>query len=102
MPQNFLPGFLKHSPYILNVYIAAQDQKTIYPSAAQQLSEQEQQFLSRIQIISKNQSLFNEQYELRTTNNRFETVSQKLSQLSRSSQDRSDTSMDKQAVKPLN
>ena len=92
---NKIRKFLKHSPYILNVYIAAQDQKTIYPSAAQQLSEQEQQFLSRIQVISNNQSLFNEQYELRPANSRFETVSQKLSQLSRSSQERSDTSIDK-------
>ena len=92
---NKIRKLLKHSPYILNVYIADRDQKTIYPSAAQKLSEQEQQFLSRIQVISNNQSLFNEQYELRPANSRFETVSQKLSQLSRSSQERSDTSIDK-------
>ncbi len=92
--------FLKYSPYILNIYIFDKTQKTIYPSLAQKLSSQEQEFVSKIQVISRNQSLFKIQQELeavhkqknltqadtQTENNRIQAVSKKLSLFNRSSQ----------------
>ena len=100
--------FLKYSPYILNIYIADKDQKNIYPSLTQNLSEKEQQFLSNIQVISNDQSLFHVQKEIegsfegdskannkaskaqkdtvQASSNRVTAISQKLSPKSRSSQ----------------
>lgn len=92
--------FLKYSPYILNIYIFDKTQKTIYPPLAQKLSSQEQEFVSKIQVISRNQSLFKIQQELggvhkqknltqadtQTENNRIQAVSKKLSLFNRSNQ----------------
>lgn len=105
---NKIRQFLKYSPYILNIYIADKDQKTLYPSLTQNLSEKERQFLSNIQVISNDQSLFHVQKEIegsfeedfkanskankvqkdtaQASNNRLTAISQKLSPKSRSSQ----------------
>lgn len=55
---------LKYSPYILNIYIEDSDKNTIYPSMSQALSGKEHSFLSNIQAIINNRSLFNLQNKL--------------------------------------
>ncbi|MCK5649588.1 MAG: HAMP domain-containing histidine kinase [Gammaproteobacteria bacterium] len=87
--SNKIRQFLKYSPYILNVYIADKDQKTIYPSLTQTLSEREQLFLSTIQVIINDRSLFNARNETEGDNiqakqeqgsqNRFTAVSKQIS-----------------------
>ncbi len=73
---------LKYSPYILNIYIADKDQNTIYPSMSQALSEKEQSFLSNIQVIIKNRSLFSQQDKTEQTSvkNAFKTMSRNVSE----------------------
>ncbi len=73
---------LKYSPYILNIYIADKNQKTIYPSASQALSEKEQSFLSNIQVIINNRSLFKKQSNLEQSSvqKAFKTMSRKVSE----------------------
>jgi len=77
--------FLQYSPYILNIYIADNDQNILYPSLTQNLSAREAIFLKDIQVISNNDSLFSKQQEVvRNTDNRYTAVSQKFFSMNRS------------------